>query len=96
MEAPYFLVSSFDHLPEHRLHGFCFQDEDLIMGDKGYEKYRADKGRAVLPGQDGSYIVLRHSDNEAVIGTDFSGYHKLFLYRHNYTWASFEFRACLG
>ena len=39
MEAPYFLVSSFDHLPEHRLHGFCFQDEDLIMGDKGYEKY---------------------------------------------------------
>lgn len=87
MEAPYFLVSSFDHLPEHRLHGFCFQEADLILGDEGYDKYRADKGRAVLPGQDGSYIVVQHSDNEAVIGTDFSGYHKLFLYRHNYTWA---------
>jgi hypothetical protein len=87
MDHGFFLVSSYGLLPEHHLHGICFQDEDLIIGNEGYEKYRAVRQRDIRAGQDGSYIVVRPSENETVIGTDFSGYYKLFLYQRGEKWA---------
>jgi len=88
MTAPhFFLISSYDVLPKHYLHGICWQDEDLIIGDGGYEKYRFARKAQIDAGQDGSYIVVNASEQEAVIGTDFSGYCKLFLYRHGQRWA---------
>lgn len=87
MNLGFFLLSSYDLPPEHYLHGICFQDEDLIIGHGGYEKYRAVRQRDIQTGQDGSYIVIRTSESETVIGTDFSGYYKLFLYQRGEKWA---------
>jgi hypothetical protein len=70
MNPDYFLVSSFDPIPQNFLQGLCFQGEDLIIGDGGYQKYRAATGADIQTGQDGSYIVVRTSDAETVIGTD--------------------------
>lgn len=85
-DQPFFLISSDDALPQHHLHGFCWQDEDLVLGNGGYEKYRASRKAEIPTGQDGSYIVVNASPQEAVIGTDFSGYHKLFLYQYAGHW----------
>jgi hypothetical protein len=82
----FFLISSYDVLPQHHLHGICWQDEDLILGNGGYEKYRSARKSEIQAGQDGSYIVVNASEQEAVIGTDFSGYCKLFLYQHADHW----------
>jgi len=87
MNPDYFLVSSYDPVERHHLHGFCFQGEDLIVDDAGYQRYVAARHLHIGPGQDGSYIVVHPSDQEIVIGTDFSGYHKLFLYQRGERWA---------
>ncbi|EIM29162.1 hypothetical protein [Microvirga lotononidis] len=87
MVPPFFLISSFDEMPKHSLYGHCFQDEDLIIGDVGYDQYRITRKAEIRPGQDGSYIVVNSSDRETTIGTDHSGYYKLFLYRHREDWA---------
>ncbi|WP_230532559.1 hypothetical protein [Microvirga roseola] len=87
MSPDFFLISSFDPIPEHYLHGLCFQGEDLIIGDEGYGKYRIAGKGAISPGQDGSYIIVRNSGNETIIGTDASGYYKLFLYQCGERWA---------
>ncbi len=87
MNADYFLLSSFDAIPDHYLQGFCFQDEDLILGDGGYDKYRISKGSDIQSGQDGAYVVVQKSDTGTRIGADSSGYFKLFLYKHKNHWA---------
>lgn len=86
MDGNFFLISSYDALPKHQLHGFCWQDEDLILADGGYEKYRTSRKAEILAGQDGSYIIVNAAAQEAVVGTDFSGYCKLFLYQHADHW----------
>lgn len=86
MDSVYFLISSFDPLPRFYLPGACFQDEDLILGNGGYDKFRTVRKTHIQTGQDGSYIVVNSSGDEAVIGTDFNGYSKLFLYQHTGGW----------
>jgi hypothetical protein len=87
MNPSFFLISSFDSMPKHYLHGSCFQDEDLILGDAGYGKYRNMRKTEIRPGQDGSYTVVNSSETETIIGTDHNGYYKLFLYSHGDDWA---------
>ncbi|MBF9197507.1 hypothetical protein [Microvirga terrestris] len=87
MDPNIFLLSSFDPVPQHDLRGICWQGEDLIIGNKGYKKYRAAQRAEIQPGQDGSYIIVNTYREEAVIGTDFSGYYKLFLYQRGEKWA---------
>ncbi|UVF19826.1 hypothetical protein HPT29_001330 [Microvirga terrae] len=82
----HFLISSLDPMPQHYLHGTCWQDEDLILADGGYARYRAVRNATIQAGQDGAYIVANSTERETVIGTDFSGYHKLFLYQHADHW----------
>jgi len=74
-------------LPNHALHGFAYDGVDMICGSLGYSKFKARRGRLVKPGQDGSYIVVNRIGNKTVIGTDFSGYSTLFLYRSGKHWA---------
>jgi len=81
------IVSSFERLPQHCLRGLCFEGEDLILDDAGYGDYRAVRKRNIHPGQDGSYIVINSSETKTVIGTDFNGYYKIFLYRYKNHWA---------
>jgi hypothetical protein len=87
MSHDIFLISSFDPIPKHFFAGYCFQDEDFILGSGGYDRYRAARNRGIEPGQDGAYVIVRSSGNETVVGTDFSGYFKLFLYEHPNGWA---------
>jgi len=87
MSQDIFLISSFDRIPKHFFAGYCFQDEDFILGSGGYDHYQAARNRNIEPGQDGTYVILRSSGNETVVGTDFSGYFKLFLYEHPNGWA---------
>jgi hypothetical protein len=82
-----FILSSFNPTPTHYLHGQAFSGVDLVMGNEGYAQYRRDRGRTIAPGEDGSYIVVGKSGSETVIGTDFAGYRKMFLYRHGDSWA---------
>jgi hypothetical protein len=82
-----FIVSNFKPMPAHHLHGHAFSGVDLIMGNEAYADYRRDRGRTIEPGEDGSYIVVGTSGSETVIGTDFAGYRKMFLYRHGDSWA---------
>jgi hypothetical protein len=87
MNPSFFLISSYDPIPQHYLQGLCLQDEDIILGNEGYQKYVAARKRYVQPGLDGSYIIVRSSDEETIVGTDFSGYYKLFLYQCGERWA---------
>lgn len=82
-----FILSSFGPLPTHYLHGQAFFGVDLILGNEGYTAFRRHRGRTIEPGEDGSYIVIGESGSETVIGTDFAGYRKMFLYRHAGSWA---------
>ena len=82
-----FIVSSLNPTPTHHLHGQAFSGIDLVMGNEGYADFRRDRGRTIEPGEDGSYIVVGKSGSETVIGTDFAGYRKMFLYRHGDSWA---------
>lgn len=87
MNQDFFLVSSFDPVPRRYLVGYCFQDEDLVLGNEGYVKYWSIRKNNIQSGQDGAYIVVSSSGDEIVIGTDFSGYFKLFLYEQAGGWA---------
>jgi hypothetical protein len=82
-----FIISSFGPIPAHHLHGQAFSGVDLILGNEGYADFRRDRGRTIEPGEDGSYIVIGKSGSETVIGTDFAGYRKMFIYRHGDSWA---------
>jgi hypothetical protein len=87
MRPDCFLISSYDPLPQYDLQGICLQNEDVILGQEGYESYLGTREQHIRPGQDGSYIVISTYNEETVIGTDFSGYYKLFLYRRGERWA---------
>ncbi len=82
-----FLLSSDQTAPRNSLLGFAFCDSDLIIGEDGYEKYLKARGCRIPPGEDGAYVVVFSSDARTVIGTDFCGYYKLFLYRSGTHWA---------
>lgn len=82
-----FLLTSDQTAPRNSLLGFAFCDSDLIIGGDGYEKYLKARGRPIPPGEDGAYVVVFSSDARTVIGTDFCGYYKLFLYRAGTEWA---------
>ncbi len=87
VKADVFLLSCLDEVPQRYLHGLCFQEENLIIGNGGYQQYRADGKSDIQPGQDGTYIVVLQAGSETVIGTDAAGYYKLFLYQHGGSWA---------
>lgn len=82
-----FFLGYDDALPRHQLLGFCFTEADLVIGDEGYAKFRESRGKTISPGEDGAYIVVQTSDGLTTIGTDFSGYYKLFVYRSGEAWA---------
>ena len=87
MKYQLFILSSLVPTPVDHLHGFAFSGVDLILGNQAYADFRRDRGRRIEPGEDGSYIVVGKSGSEIVIGTDFAGYRKMFLYRHGDDWA---------
>jgi hypothetical protein len=82
-----FLLGYDEPRPQNQLVGFCFTEADLVIGDKGYEKFRKIRGRTISPGEDGAYIVVETSNGSTTIGTDFSGYYKLFIFRSGEAWA---------
>jgi hypothetical protein len=82
-----FILSNFNQTPTHHLHGQAFSGADLVLGNEGYADFRRNRSRTIEPGEDGSYIVVGKSGSETVIGTDFAGYRKMFLYRHGDSWA---------
>lgn len=88
MDSPYVLFSSYDNLPDSKLHGLAFSGPDIILGNEGYTKFRSTRRSIIGPGEDGSYIVANKVGETTVIGTDFSGYHKLFLYESGASWAA--------
>lgn len=77
------VYSSLKPLRERELHGLCFHGANLAIEDGGYRSY----GQTIPPGEDGCYIVAHNNGHEAVIGTDFGGYAKLFLYQSGERWA---------
>lgn len=83
-----FLFSSFEPLPEHFLHGYCFSGADIIVGDEGYKEFLSKRSQVVPPGLDGSYVVLNSENGAKTIGTDFSGYSKIFYYSDDACWVA--------
>lgn len=67
--------------------GCCFEGPDFIIGQRGYEEFRRLRGKSIGPGEDGSYVIATKTSDGAVMGTDFSGYSRLFLYRSGGRWA---------
>ncbi len=74
-------------LPQRKLIGVCFTGSDVVVGDLGYQKYAERERKRIEPGEDGAYIVVNAHEGSATIGTDFSGYYKLFAYRSGDAWA---------
>ena len=87
MEQPTFLFSSFDRLPDHFFSGYCFIGTDFIYGGDGAELYDEATAKRIDPGEDGCYVVIRKTADGHIIGADFKGYKKLFLYRSGSAWA---------
>jgi hypothetical protein len=82
-----FLFAHDGAAPRRKLIGLCFTGSDVVVGDLGYEKYAERERKRIEPGEDGAYIVVNTDNGSATIGTDFSGYYKLFAYRSGDTWA---------
>ena len=82
-----FVLSSFDPVPERFMLGFGWAGADLVIGNEGYQGYRAARSKDMQPGEDGAYIVVSRNAQEISIGTDFCGYAKLFLYSNGDVWA---------
>lgn len=87
MNQPTFLFSSFDPLPDQLFSGYCFIGTDFIYGGGGAELFTASTARMIDPGEDGCYVIVRKAPDGHIIGADFKGYKKLFLYRSGAEWA---------
>lgn len=87
MNQPTFLFSSFDLLPDQFFSGYCFIGTDFIYGGGGAELFTEATARMINPGEDGCYVIVRKSAGGHIIGADFKGYKKLFLYQSGAEWA---------
>ena len=86
-------LSAGSALPDHLLIGFAWVGADLVRGQAGYAAYRAHRKAIIPPGEDGAYVTVNRIGDKTVIGTDFCGYGKVFLYQQGDFWAlsnSFE------
>jgi hypothetical protein len=87
MQGATFLFSNFHPLPDHLFDGYCFVGTDFVYSDAGAKRFTAATGRTIDPGEDGCYVVLRKVADGHIIGADFKGYKKLFLYESGSSWA---------
>lgn len=81
------LVASFLQPPADHFEGYCFAGTDFISGHEGARAYEKARGRAVEPGNDGSYSVVTSRADSVEVGTDARGSVKLYLYRRAGVWA---------
>jgi len=82
-----FLLDSGTTPPDRHLHGACFCGVDLVIGADGAERYLADPGRTLVPGEDGHYILLTRSGaSEWTLGTDFKGFSHLYWFNDENYW----------
>lgn len=87
MQQPTFLYSNFDPLPDHFFSGYCFIGSDFIYGDEGAKRFTEATASTIDPGEDGCYIIIRKTKGGHIIGADFKGYKKLFVYQNGSVWA---------
>lgn len=60
--------------------GFAFSGDDYICSEEGLRLFHQGTGRKINPGQDGCYVSVEPSESGWTIGTDHSGFKKLFIY----------------
>lgn len=75
-----YLLSSFKKNPDMFFQGYCFNKEDLIIGQYGAEMYLRQKGKEISFGEDGCYVLAKKINGKYIIGSDFSGYKKVLYY----------------
>lgn len=76
------IAASNSRLPEERISGYALIGPDVVLGDDGRRAYGP-----VPPDADGAYITVTRSGTTATVGTDASGYARLFVYEHADHWA---------
>ena len=77
-----YLFSSFETLPNNFFQGYCFVENDLIIGTEGAEQYH----KEIPPFCDGCYISVSKVGNKHIVGVDSNGYKKIFIYQKNDIW----------
>ena len=78
-----YVFSSFDTLPDQFFQGYCFVNNDLIIGEEGAKDYPGE----ITPFNDGCYISIVKKEDTYTIGVDSNGFKKIFLYNKNGVWA---------
>ncbi len=73
-------------VPKHAFEGYSFYRDDIIIGSSGYTDFRKTTGQIIEPHEDGAYIVINRVGSRTIVGTDFSGRCKLFVYRWGEYW----------
>lgn len=81
------VASTFNPPGKDEFQGYCFLDEDLIVGQQGAEAYFEDHGIRPLPGEDGCYLTVTSGPDGWRFGTDSRGLSKWFIYRRGTIWA---------
>jgi len=87
MKQPTFLFSSLDPLPDLFFSGYCFIGTDFIYGGGGAKLFTEATARTIDAGEDGCYVIIKKTAGGHIIGADFKGYKKLFLYQSGSEWA---------
>lgn len=83
MGAVTVLASSDQPVPRSSLHGYAEIGADIVIGPAGQAEYGD-----VPAGHDGAYVsVVNDGADTARLGTDASGYARIFLYQHADRWA---------
>lgn len=78
-----YIFSSFDVLPDRFFQGYCFVNNDLVIGEEGARNYPEE----IPPFSDGCYISINKEEDTHTIGVDSNGFKKIFLYNKNGVWA---------
>ncbi|MEL6169352.1 MAG: hypothetical protein AAFR35_11720, partial [Pseudomonadota bacterium] len=84
---PAFVLTSRDDPPGDLFQGYAFLGSDLVIGTTGAQSWQLGGNAPIGPGEDGCYLSVRRVGHALVLGTDYRGFARLFIYRSGRNWA---------